>query len=112
MKEVLTKSFWQGVRKTYYEALEGPPPKGSASLAPAERNLNPLQCQRLHRRHHLRASGTDLALSPNGACLRIIGELLAAWKECQKYNANAYDQMPDHRTIGGDRNFHGRCVVR
>jgi hypothetical protein len=26
MKEVLTKSFWQGVKKTFYEALEDPPP--------------------------------------------------------------------------------------
>jgi hypothetical protein len=25
MKEVLTKSFWQGVKKTFYEALENPP---------------------------------------------------------------------------------------
>ena len=41
MKEVLTKSFWQGVKKTYYEALEGPPPEDSAPQAPAEGNLNP-----------------------------------------------------------------------
>ena len=39
MKEVLTKSFWQGVKKTYYEALEGPPPENNASPAPAEDNL-------------------------------------------------------------------------
>jgi hypothetical protein len=24
MKEVLTKSFWQGVKKTFYEAMEEP----------------------------------------------------------------------------------------
>jgi hypothetical protein len=41
MKEVLTKSFWQGVKKTYYEALEGPPPEDNASPAPAEDNLKP-----------------------------------------------------------------------
>jgi hypothetical protein len=41
MKEVFTKSFWQGVKKTYYEALEGPAPEDSASQAPAESNLNP-----------------------------------------------------------------------
>ena len=41
MKEVFTKSFWQGVKKTYYEALESPPPEGDDSQAPAEGNLNP-----------------------------------------------------------------------
>jgi len=38
MKEVLTKHFWQGVKKTFYEALEGPPAGDSASEAPAESN--------------------------------------------------------------------------
>jgi len=27
MKEVLTKNFWQGVKKTFQDALEGPPPE-------------------------------------------------------------------------------------
>ena len=27
MKELLTKSFWQGVKKTYDDALKGPPPE-------------------------------------------------------------------------------------
>ena len=40
MKEVLTKSFWQGVKRTFYEALEGPPPEGKALQAPAEGNPN------------------------------------------------------------------------
>jgi hypothetical protein len=38
MKEVLTKSFWQGVKKTYEDALKGPPPddKGDKAVeAPA-----------------------------------------------------------------------------
>jgi hypothetical protein len=26
MKELLTKTFWQGVKKTYDDALKGPPP--------------------------------------------------------------------------------------
>ena len=26
MKEVFTKSFWEGVKKTFDEALKGPPP--------------------------------------------------------------------------------------
>ena len=39
MKEVLTKSFWQGVKKTFYEALEGPPLEDNASQAPAADNL-------------------------------------------------------------------------
>jgi hypothetical protein len=38
MKEVLTKSFWQGVKKTFHEALKGPRPEDSASQAPAEAN--------------------------------------------------------------------------
>jgi len=40
MKEVFTKSFWQGVKKTYYEALEGPPPENGDPQAPTEGNLN------------------------------------------------------------------------
>jgi hypothetical protein len=36
MKEVLTKSFWEGVKKTFHEALEGPPPTDNASQTPAE----------------------------------------------------------------------------
>ena len=40
MKEVFTKSFWQGVKKTYYEALESQP-KDPASQAPAEGNPSP-----------------------------------------------------------------------
>jgi hypothetical protein len=35
VKEVLTKSFWQGVKKTFDEALEGPAPTDDASQAPA-----------------------------------------------------------------------------
>jgi hypothetical protein len=29
MKEVFTKSFWEGVKKTFAEALEGPSPAAS-----------------------------------------------------------------------------------
>jgi hypothetical protein len=36
MKEVFTKSFWQGVRKTFHEALEDPPPAADALKTPAE----------------------------------------------------------------------------
>jgi uncharacterized protein (TIGR02246 family) len=39
MKEVLTKSFWHGVKKTYDEGLAGPPPEKSASAAPVEGDL-------------------------------------------------------------------------
>jgi len=35
MKEVLTKSFWQGVKKTFYEAMEPEPAKVDAAQAPA-----------------------------------------------------------------------------
>ena len=34
MKEVLTKSFWLGVKKTFYEARDGPPPE--KNTAPAQ----------------------------------------------------------------------------
>jgi hypothetical protein len=40
MKEFLTKSFWQGVKKTFHEALEGRPPEGNASKAPVEGQPN------------------------------------------------------------------------
>jgi len=36
MKEVLRKSFWQGVKRTFYTALEGPPAEENASQASAE----------------------------------------------------------------------------
>jgi hypothetical protein len=38
MNEILTKSFWQGVKKTFYTALEGPPPEDRASHPPSECN--------------------------------------------------------------------------
>ena len=40
MKEVLTKSFWQGVKKTFYEALEPEPAKEDAAPAPATEQAN------------------------------------------------------------------------
>jgi hypothetical protein len=40
MKEVFTKSFWQGVKKTYEDALEGPPPEDGAPQALIEGNLS------------------------------------------------------------------------
>lgn len=33
MKEVLTKSFWRDVKKTFYAALEGPPSEKNVSEA-------------------------------------------------------------------------------
>jgi len=35
MKELLTKTFWQGVKKTFYDALENPPSEDRDSTAPA-----------------------------------------------------------------------------
>ena len=32
MKEVLTKKFWQGVKKTFDEALKGPPPEENGQV--------------------------------------------------------------------------------
>jgi len=40
MKEVFTKSFWEGVKKTFHEALEGPPPVDNALQTPAEGDLS------------------------------------------------------------------------
>jgi hypothetical protein len=40
MKEVLTKIFWQGVKKTFYEALDDSAPKDDALQAPTEGNTN------------------------------------------------------------------------
>ncbi len=41
MKELLTKSFWQGVKKTFYKALKDPLPEDNASQAPAEGSSKP-----------------------------------------------------------------------
>jgi len=44
MKEVLTKSFWKDVKKTFDEALEGPPPTPSPTPPPnkdAEQSASP-----------------------------------------------------------------------
>ena len=41
MKEVFTKSFWQGVKKTFDQALEDPPPGNEALQAPAEDDPRP-----------------------------------------------------------------------
>ena len=40
MKEVLTKSFWEDVRKTFHDALKGPPPADTALQTPAEGDLS------------------------------------------------------------------------
>jgi hypothetical protein len=40
MKEVLTKSFWEGVMKTFHEALEGPPPADNASQTQTQGDLS------------------------------------------------------------------------
>lgn len=40
MKEVLTRSFWEGVRKTFHEALEGPPPVDTALQSPHKGDLS------------------------------------------------------------------------
>jgi hypothetical protein len=36
MKEVFTKDFWQGVKKTFDDALEGATPTETVSPIPAE----------------------------------------------------------------------------
>jgi hypothetical protein len=36
MKELLTKTFWQGVKKTYDDALKGPAPEEKTPAPPAE----------------------------------------------------------------------------
>jgi hypothetical protein len=36
MKELLTKTFWQGVKKTYDDALKGPSPEDKTLPPPAE----------------------------------------------------------------------------
>jgi hypothetical protein len=41
MNEMLTKKFWQGVKKTFYEALEEPAPKDDAAPAPTADNPKP-----------------------------------------------------------------------
>ena len=39
MKEVFTKRFWEGVKKTFDEAREDPPPANPALQTPAEGDL-------------------------------------------------------------------------
>jgi len=39
MKEVFTKSFWEGVRKTFDEASEGPPPGDNTLQTKAKDDL-------------------------------------------------------------------------
>ncbi len=66
MKEVFTKSFWQGVKNTFHEALEDSPPTENALKTPAEGDPNasstpathPLP--RPHRRHRFRAEPAEL----------------------------------------------------
>jgi hypothetical protein len=38
MKEVLTKGFWRDVKKTFQDALDGPPAGDHTSQAPADGN--------------------------------------------------------------------------
>jgi len=41
MKEMLTKSFWQGVKKTYEDALHGVTPKEEATQVANEPESSP-----------------------------------------------------------------------
>jgi hypothetical protein len=41
MREVFTRSFWEGVKKTFDEALEGPPPGDKAVQIKAEGDPSP-----------------------------------------------------------------------
>ena len=41
MKEVLTKSFWLGVKKTFYEARDGPPQDDNTTKAVEEGKEKP-----------------------------------------------------------------------
>ena len=36
MKELFTKSFWRDAKKTFYTALEGPPPENKPSQVGAQ----------------------------------------------------------------------------
>jgi hypothetical protein len=40
MMEVFTKSFWEGAKRSFHEALEGPPPADNALQTPAEVDLS------------------------------------------------------------------------
>jgi hypothetical protein len=40
VKEVFTKSFWQGVKKTFDEAREDPPPADNAAQTSPEGDLS------------------------------------------------------------------------
>jgi hypothetical protein len=40
MKEVFTKSFWEGVKKTFHEAREGPPQADNVLQIPAEGDVS------------------------------------------------------------------------
>jgi hypothetical protein len=51
MKELLSKTFWQDVKKTFHEALAGPPLEDNATLAAAEGQPNA-------------SSGADASSSP------------------------------------------------
>jgi hypothetical protein len=49
MKELLTKRFWLGVKKTYDDALQGPPPEEKPALPPAQLAAEPIPDSRLER---------------------------------------------------------------
>lgn len=51
MKEFFSKTFWQDVKKTFHEALAGPPLEDNATPAAAEGQLNA-------------SSGADASSSP------------------------------------------------
>ena len=51
MKEFFSKTFWQDVKKTFHEALAGPPLEDNATSAAAEGQLNA-------------SSGADASSSP------------------------------------------------
>jgi len=61
MKEVFTKSFWEGVKKTFDEALEGPPPVNTSLQTPAEGDLRASSTAETPPSPSVSSEGSDLA---------------------------------------------------
>jgi len=59
MKEVFTKSFWQGVKRTFDEAKEDPPPADNGVQTPADGDSSASTTLATPSSPRFRASGTS-----------------------------------------------------
>jgi hypothetical protein len=108
MKEVLTKRFWQSVRKTFDDALEGRSAEVNAAKAPPTTAQTPLRPRKPPLRQ-LRVSRTELVLAP----IKVIEQSKCIQrKQLALYQERKAKRMPTSVAVRGTGELPCLCVLR